>query len=177
MTATDIAPPFVPYPVEEGEPGPPGPPGADSTVPGPPGSPGPQGPAGTGGIVAYARVTADQAGITTVTDLTGTALTWTATAGRRYKATATAFPQTTVPDNISFTLTTSTNVELVFVHMYLPNAGTPYTMHLSWVSDLTVTTGSTSLKLRMSRSGTGTATNRAAVNFPTFLLIEDIGSS
>ncbi|CAB4136919.1 hypothetical protein UFOVP314_45 [uncultured Caudovirales phage] len=130
------------------------------------------------GFVAQASVTAQQNGITTVTDLTGLTVTWTAIASRRYRVTAAAEINGTVAGDLLIVYITdgsNTIQQRAVVTVPSLNSGGGYAharleLHLSNVS------GSVTRKLRLERNaGTGTAGMFAAATTPAYLTVEDIG--
>lgn len=126
-----------------------------------------------GGWIGYAEVTANQTGITTVTDLTGLSVAVTAGTNRRLKITGSIRVTRTVADgyttlyiresstNLNFGVTLST-LDFFCVAMAV----------------ITPTAGSHTYKLSLERTtGTGTVGIAAAAANPNFILVEDIGPS
>jgi hypothetical protein len=115
-----------------------------------------------------------QTGITAATDVTGTSVTITAVANRRYRVTAKV--------NVSSTVTTDTAIvtlllgATVQVHWISPPLANEVGCNLSFVTISTLTAGSNTYKLQLARnSGTGTLSNLNSVNDMTFLMVEDVG--
>lgn len=127
------------------------------------------------GIVGYKEVTVNTTGVSTVVDITGAAITFTAAANRRYKITGqclilatTATAQATMRIKNG-----ATNI----------NAGISSSMGSGELETVTVigfhtpAAGATVIKLTLERqSGTGTlGTSIDQANRPDFILIEDVG--
>ena len=128
------------------------------------------------GIVGYAQVVANQTPITTIIDLTGLSVTFTAAAGRSYKVTGSTFPASSVVDGmVRMYITNSANAILQIADMSPRTAGTAFVIQRSVI--LSTLSGSTTLKLRMERGGgaTGVITNYADPQWPSFILVEDMG--
>lgn len=123
--------------------------------------------------LAYVEATTSQGSITTETDLTGLSATISVPAGRRIRITAHAYPNSTVADDTAKlwikegstylqsgerTLRKTTNADSVDASVILsPSAGT-HTYKLSMLR----------------QSGSGTITNNASTDSPSYILIEDI---
>jgi hypothetical protein len=129
-----------------------------------------------GRVAAPISITTNQGSITSQVDITGATITFTAIAGRLYKACwAGLFNSTVSTDTFNFLLTDSSNniqqqaiscpattsdVSFIGFHVFTPGAG------------------SITRKLRVQRqSGSGTGTIVAGGTFPTIFWIEDIGSA
>lgn len=128
------------------------------------------------GRIAYASKTTQQTGITSVADITGLSVTFTAVAGRRYRVKLQALVFSSISNdivqiqirdgsgtvlNLSQVLAASSTFGLSAACEYVTNG---------W-------TGSTTVKAAALRnSGTGTVTFDAGATYPAFLLVEDIGS-
>jgi hypothetical protein len=127
------------------------------------------------GVVAYAEVVANQTPITTVVDVTGCSVTFTAVTGRCYKVTGSLFPQSSVAaDVIRMQITDAANAIKQLADVSVAAANAPVSLQRSWVT--TTLSGSTTLKLRLGRQvGTGTVLNAAAGVWPSFILVEDMG--
>jgi hypothetical protein len=127
------------------------------------------------GKMGYVQVAANQAGITTITDLTSLTLTFTALASRYYKITGWCLIQSTVADDVfavHITDGAGTQVQQGSQHLRVANA----TQVCAPQIVLQPGAGSKTYKLRMSRLvGTGTGTLAATATYPAFILIEDIG--
>lgn len=124
--------------------------------------------------IGYAQITANQTGITTITDITSLTVTFTAVAGRRYRISASAFLLSTVAGDVSslviadgagtqlnssqIDLRITDNIRGHISHVVVPGAG------------------SKTYKLRASRvSGSGNITVSAGASYPAYILVEDIG--
>jgi hypothetical protein len=127
------------------------------------------------GRVGYASVTSNQTTITTQVDLTGATTTFTAVSGRRYKVTGVALVASTVPGDLAgLHIATGANVQLQQTNARCDVAALGIVA--IWVSTTTVS-GATTWKLRVSRqTGSGSITNFAGSDFPSFILVEDIGT-
>jgi hypothetical protein len=128
------------------------------------------------GVVGYATQLSSQGSITTEVDLTGLTVTWTAVAGRLYRASFRGPLSSTVgTDRIQLKLTTSANTQLASQVM-IPNQ----TSNIIFSSDYfgTPSAGSTTWKLRALRAtGSGTVTMGASATDLAHLLIEDVGAA
>jgi hypothetical protein len=127
------------------------------------------------GIIAEARRTANQTGITTITDLTGLTITFTAWPGRTYKVRGEVVLESTVVADIpKLSLTDGSNNLLKQSFWVVENAGQgiPYNVELSF----NALTGSNTFKLRAERNaGAATITMDASAANPAWLRLEDIG--
>jgi hypothetical protein len=125
------------------------------------------------GKVALATSTAAQSGISTVQDITGMSVTFTAIAGRQYKITM-FLPQMngTVPgDRTRIDITDGSNTLLAAVYNQVLTNG-----HSINFTYLRTASGSVTYKGRMARDvGTGTVSTYADGDSIRFLLVEDIG--
>jgi hypothetical protein len=127
-----------------------------------------------GRVAAPISITTNQGSITGQVDITGATITFTAIAGRLYKACwGGLFNSTVSTDTFNFLLTdgsnniqqqaitcpaTTADVSFIGFHVFTPGAG------------------SITRKLRVQRqSGSGTGTIVAGATFPTIFWIEDIG--
>ena len=130
------------------------------------------------GVVALAKnTTASQAGITSVTDLTGMSVTFTAIANRYYKASYHVYAIPTVT-NACFSVNLqegATILQIGNTNGGVTNVGT--TVTAVWVG--TFSAGSHTLKLagQLTGGSTGTIKFEAASVLPWILVIEDIGPS
>ena len=125
-----------------------------------------------GGVLGYAQVTANQAGITAAADLTGLSVTVTVAAGRRIRITSdTYFTHSLSAGNI-FTYINEGGTQLTQRDKVQPTAGVGAPHHLEVV--LTPSAGEHTYKLRAS-TPSGTAELQAAATYPSFILVEDIG--
>lgn len=124
--------------------------------------------------VGYAQITASQAGITTITDITSLTVTFTAVAGRRYRISASAFLLTTVAGDVaSLVIADGSNVQLNSSQVDLRVADN-IRGHISHV--IVPGAGAKTYKLRASRvSGSGNISLSAGAAYPAFILVEDIG--
>ena len=128
------------------------------------------------GSKGYAQVTANQTGITTMTDLTGLSVTWTAVAGRRYKVTFKVLVFSTVANddaNVWLRDGSSTSLNAYGVRA----VSTTHGINVSGSHVLTgLSAGSQTVKLSLERAaGSGSLGLAAASTHPSFILVEDIG--
>ncbi len=129
------------------------------------------------GAMGYAEVTANQTGITTMTDLTGLSVTWTAVAGRNYKVTFKVLLFSTVAnDDVNVWLRNGSSTSLnAFGTRAVSTAhgiGVTGSHRLSGLS-----AGSQTVKLSLERAaGSGAVALAAAATHPSFILVEDIGT-
>ena len=129
------------------------------------------------GVVGVATATANQAGITTQTDLTGLSVTWTAVAGRRYKVSAYTMVTRTVADGTTQVLILTSGGSVFQVISSQPNVAAD-NLESSGFVIVTPGAGAQTFKLAITRaSGTGTVGLSATANAPAFILVEDIGPS
>jgi len=130
------------------------------------------------GTIGYAEVTASQSSITTITDLTGLAITWTALANRRYRTSLFAEINSTVANDLAILYITdgSNNVRRRLpLHMPPTLSGAAYTFASAAVVEVPGA-GAVTRKLRLERNvGTGVVALFAAATSPAFILVEDIG--
>lgn len=127
--------------------------------------------------LGYAQVTANQAGITTLTDLTGLSTAATVGTNRYVRITAQILTQRTVADGETnlYIREGSTTLEIMAIRQN--NVGVNETLAGSIVID-SPSAGSHTYKLSLERGGgTGTVQATAAATFPAFILVEDIGPS
>lgn len=135
-----------------------------------------------GGVVGYARVTADQGPFTTETDLTSLTATWTATSSRLYKYTFHCVMQNndtalSASEAITVKVTDGSNVMVLQAVQYGPVqqvGGTLGQLTFVGVGYQTGLSGSTTRKLR-ALSTTSGATLLASSTSPAFFIVEDIG--
>lgn len=130
------------------------------------------------GTLGYAQVTAAQNGVTTVVDMTGLTLTWTAITGRRYRISWRCEINGSVVNDLGIMyLTNGSNVQVARNIWAVPPivAGAGYFL-LAGSHVEVPGAGSTTRKLRFERnSGSGTVTLQASTDNPAFILVEDIG--
>jgi hypothetical protein len=128
------------------------------------------------GYITHATVTANQAGITTVTDIAGLTIDVPQVLNRRYRYTVNGEIFSTVADGaFIFALTGTDNAQIK------RDTGFPETTSSSLEITFIETAGSTATvtrKLRLVRaSGTGSYTFGAGSDNPALILCEDIGPS
>lgn len=125
--------------------------------------------------VGYAQITASQAGITTITDIAGLAVNFTAVAGRRYRISAGCKAiSTIVGDAIQLQITDGSGTVLQNAEMINQSGSTGQSMACS--VPVVPGAGSKTYKLRMLRTaGTGSVSMIAGSTAPAFILVEDIG--
>jgi hypothetical protein len=128
------------------------------------------------GTLDYASVTANQGSITTIVDLTGMTVTFTASPERLYRIVASALPQSTVAgDSAALSIATSANVQVQRRDTgALANANVPGGVSAEIL--LTGLSGSVTYKARMARQfGSGTITANAVATVPMLMYVEDVG--
>lgn len=128
------------------------------------------------GKVGYVQVVANQAGITTIVDLTSLTLTFTAVASRYYKITGAvaSFSSTVADDTAALYITDGAGTQI----QAMTDIMRPASLGVSIIAMAVIQpgAGSKTYKLRAARvAGTGSLTMGAAATQPAFLLIEDIG--
>lgn len=128
------------------------------------------------GTKGYAQVTSNQTGITTMTDLTGLSVTWTAVAGRRYRVSFKVLVFSTVANddaNVWVRNGSSTSLNAYGVRAVSTTHGIAVTgSHV--LAGLSA--GSQTVKLSLERAaGSGSLGLAAASTHPSFILVEDIG--
>lgn len=128
------------------------------------------------GTKGYAQVTSNQTGITTMTDLTGLSVTWTAVAGRRYRVSFKVLIFSTVANddaNVWIRNGSSTKLNAYGVRAVSTTHGIAVTgSHV--LAGLSA--GSQTVKLSLERAaGSGSLGLAAASTHPSFILVEDIG--
>jgi len=124
------------------------------------------------GVMAYAQVTANQTGISTVVDLTSLTVTFTAVAGRRYRITGYGrVKQNTSSGFVTMTITNAANTQQSAsqILMVATEVGQPMPTFI-----VVPGAGSVTYKLRLT-TNTATCDLEAAATAPAFILVEDIG--
>lgn len=131
---------------------------------------------GPRGYMGYAERTSNQTGITTMTDLTGLSVTWTAVTGRRYKVTFKVLVFSTVAnDDANVWVRNGSSASL---NAYGVRAvSTTHGIMVAGSHVLTgLSAGSQTVKLSLERAaGSGSVALAAASTHPSFILVEDIG--
>lgn len=127
-----------------------------------------------GKITACTPVVVNQGTITTVVDLTGLSVTWTAVTGRQYRIWLDAMVFSSVAaDSAEITITTSGNTVVGGKNVYCPAVNTQ--VDASCIAYVTGS-GSVTYKGRARRAvGTGNVSLYAAATFPATLIVEDLG--
>jgi hypothetical protein len=130
-----------------------------------------------GNVMAYASKTANQTGITTVTDVTGLSITFTALAGRLYKVSAYILVRSTVANDVgTITITDGSNNNKQVSNIVCLN--TSYAEPITLFVLLAPGAGSVTYKVRAQRSvGTGNILIDADALYPAIIVAEDIGTS
>ena len=128
------------------------------------------------GTKGYAQVTSNQTGITTMTDLTGLSVTWTAVTGRRYRVSFKVLIFSTVAnDDANVWVRNGSSASL---NAYGVRAvSTTHGIMVAGSHVLTgLSAGSQTVKLSLERAaGSGSLGLAAASTHPSFILVEDIG--
>lgn len=130
------------------------------------------------GSVGYVSLTSlSQTGISTVTDVTGASITFTAISNRLYKVSAHGYTNSTdtgVTTNLMLRNSSNTTLQQATSWSGSSNIGVFNT--LVYVS--TLSAGSVTLKMSVQKqSGTGTITVEGGASYPFTFIIEDIGPS
>lgn len=127
------------------------------------------------GEVAYAEVTSNQTGITTIVDITGLTVTFTRPAGRRLKVTMT-FPIQASAAGTRIDGIVADGANTILKLQSLTNATANLSDAMVVIHRFTSTGASQTIKGRVQRgSGTGTILVAASGSSPADILIEDIG--
>jgi hypothetical protein len=126
------------------------------------------------GKIAYAAATANQASVTSIVDLTGLTVTFTALASRKYRVSAQVYVGSTVTaDVVALYITDGASTPVQVAQQLLTTSGAITVTSSVIVSSVA---GSTTYKLRGQRTaGTGSLTFVAAAANPMYILVEDIG--
>lgn len=130
------------------------------------------------GRIDSKAVVTNQTPITTVVDLTGLSITFTAVTRRIYRASWMTFPSSSVTtDTVATLLTDGSNTQRGQTQGPVTAAFTQAGFcEFSSVTGIALSAGSQTLKLRMVRnSGTGNITNNAFAGAASQLIIEDTG--
>lgn len=128
-----------------------------------------------GGLVmAYATKTANQT-FTTIADVTGLSVTFTAIAGRLYKVSVVGLLKSSVANDIcQLVIADGTGTTLAVSQQVCPN--TTYSVPATTFYLATPSAGSVTYKARVVRvAGTGTGTLEAAATYPAYIIAEDVG--
>jgi hypothetical protein len=124
----------------------------------------------------YSQATSTQSGITSITDLTNLTVTFTAVAGRRYKATVYVhIAQGTAVDGSYQVILREGVTELTSLFSKNPTVNESAGHCFAYVSNSSIS-GSKTWKVSLQRdSGTASLSLAASATRPAYLLIEDIG--
>lgn len=126
------------------------------------------------GVVASASKTSNQGSITTLTDVTGMSVTFTAVSGRRYLTTLELLAISTVAaDFYESRITDGSNVLKQLSTVYIGNLSSSIKSHLSVLES--GLSGSVTRKARVARIGTGTLTVSADATYPSQIVVYDVG--
>lgn len=128
------------------------------------------------GRIGSASITAQQTGITTVVDISGLSVTFTAVAGRRYRVTLQALVFSSVANDIvQIQIRDGSGTVLNLSQVLAPSATFGVSAACEYVTN--GWSGSTTVKAAALRnSGTGSVTFDAGATYPAFILVEDIGT-
>lgn len=126
------------------------------------------------GRVGYAEITSTQT-FTTLADVTGLSVTFTAAASRYYKISVHGLLRSSVANDVAqLVIATGAGTTLSVGQVVCANTGFAVGAPVSFVAQPAA--GSTTFKVRCVRSsGTGTVTLDAAATYPAFIVVEDIG--
>lgn len=127
------------------------------------------------GEVGYAEKTANQGPITTIVDVSGLSVTWTASSDREYLLTATSFVLgSTLDDIVNLSITDSSNNPVNSSQIRIATTGS---IKATAEARITGVSGSVTYKVRAAVvAGAGNCTIAAGAGFPAFLLVEDMGA-
>lgn len=125
------------------------------------------------GIVASAIVTSSQTGIGAEVDLTGLTVTFTAVTSRQYLAVITCHPYGTDQDTSDIFINVGGTNKLTVRQTF---AATNKIMTQTAQYLFTASSGSTTVKLRMAKSGTNNVNNYGDGNFISTLAVYDLGA-
>lgn len=129
---------------------------------------------GHGHVLGYAEVTSNQTGITTETDLTGVSVTVEVPANRRIKISVGFRVKSTVNDDVARYRIKESTTTLRLHDVPMSDNNTGYHDHFEHV--FTPSSGSHSFEVSLQRIvGTGSLSNEAGSQFPTFILVENVG--
>lgn len=127
------------------------------------------------GVMGYTAKTTEQTGITTVVDITGLSVTFTAVAGRRYRVTLQALVFSSVANDIvQIQIRDGSGTVLNLSQVLAPSTTFGVSAACQFVTN--GWSGSTTVKAAALRnSGTGSVTFDAGATYPAYILVEDIG--
>lgn len=125
------------------------------------------------GLLAYATKTTQQAGITSITDVTGLSVTWTAVANRAYKLTAhIRATQQGGLGSVVTRITQSDNTSIA-ASLFIQSDGDQYTHSVVAIVE-GLTPGSVTYKVRMSTNGPS-VNAEGSTTAPAWFMVEDVG--
>lgn len=125
------------------------------------------------GSVGYATVVTSQTGITTIVDLTGASVTFTAIANRPYLAILTCAPYGTASESADIDINDGSTL-LCRTRMYFTYNNVVDTR--TYMTVFTLSAGSHTIKARIQRnSGSNVINNYADGSFKTTLAVFDLG--
>lgn len=127
------------------------------------------------GEVGYAQTTTTTTGVTAVTDVTGLSVTFNAVAGRRYRAMAVVDVLDSASSSV-YVLSLKEGATGLHRAAHVNGHTGANTVQLLYVSNTSIS-GSKTWKVTLERaSGAGTLSTTNGATYPSFLLIEDIGT-
>jgi hypothetical protein len=126
-------------------------------------------------VAAPASITSNSSAFTTVADVSGLSVTWTAVASRRYRLVFNGdVASDTSGDVITASITTSGNTQLSRGTARMNASNVAETVHAE--AFITGVSGSVTYKVRAERtSGAGSCTVQAAATYPAIFYVEDVG--
>lgn len=128
-----------------------------------------------GGWIGYAEVSANQASISTETDLTGLSVTVTVGDSRRIRITGRGIVSRTVADGVTLGQIKESTTVLGRWCQHSPSATTEFGNEMGFCV-ITPSAGSHTYKLTLQRNtGTGTVTLNAGTGSEASITVEDIG--
>jgi hypothetical protein len=130
-----------------------------------------------GGWIGYNEVTTSQTPFTTITDATSLSLTVTVNSSRKVRISGyVGFTSSTATDVCTLQITDGSNNVLQVCNVLMGMTTIQQAIAYAAVV-LNPSSGSNTWKLRIARTGAGTATMVAASTNPCWILVEDIGPS
>lgn len=128
------------------------------------------------GTIGYAEITTSPSTFTTIVDISGLSVTFTAVANRRYRITAGAILSSSVANDVArIWITNGSNTQLQAGSTgAMPTATIGHSVLAQVIK--TPSAGSITYKVRAERAiGTGNITLTAGSTVPAYILVEDIG--
>jgi len=125
------------------------------------------------GLMGNANVTSSQLGISTITDMTGMTVTFTAVANRQYMMMCTLAPYGTASEFADITLSVGATSSARVFRKYFPLTNVVDTV--TYQHQFTTSAGSCTVKLRMTKGSTNNVSNYADGSFISNICVHDMG--